>query len=203
MHYFERVQSSPVSFGHNRFSYDIRSRSSIFHASMSNISTRKFIYTLVIFLVSLDWSCRIDNCYCFEQLEEDFTNRVNHTTVVWFWKRWTRERRRNTFRNLLRKPINFESNHARLVRFVVHANRSDSYRVSFETLIIGVVPIRIDCLTAHIHTAFLWIIQYTVSGPVHRVSPLPSLFAPCPYITEESFYSSRVIIINKRPTGVF
>lgn len=148
-------------------------------------------------------SCRIDNCYCFEQLEEDFTNRVNHTTVVWFWKRWTRERRRNTFRNLLRKPINFESNHARLVRFVVHANRSDSYRVSFETLIIGVVPIRIDCLTAHIHTAFLWIIQYTVSGPVHRVSPLPSLFAPCPYITEESFYSSRVIIINKRPTGVF
>lgn len=58
MHYFERVQSSPVSFGHNRFSYDIRSRSSIFRASMSNISTRKFIYTLVIFLVSLDWSNR-------------------------------------------------------------------------------------------------------------------------------------------------
>lgn len=119
--------------------------------------------------------------------------------MAWFWKRWTRERRRNTFRNLLRKPINFESNHARLVRFVVHANRSDSYRVSFETLIIGVVPIRIDCLTAHIHTAFLWIIQYT--GRLIEFHPfllLSSLFAPCPYITG-GVLLERLLLINDLP----
>lgn len=115
------------------------------------------------------------------------------------------KRRRNTFRNLLRKPINFESNHGCLV-FASHT-RTDPIRTEyrFEALIIGVVPIRIDCLTAHIHTAFYELSNIWFQGrfiEFHPPPPLPSPFRTVPVyygVVLLIDYAPRLLLINDLP----
>ena len=105
------------------------------------------------------------------------------------------------FRNLLRKPINFESNHA-CPRFVrTWEIRFELQPSIVETLIIGVVSIRIDSLTAYIQGAFYglsnmcfqgWFIEF-LSSFFHFTDRASILQSPSHRLT---------FIINKRPTRV-